>query len=228
MPYLMHFNPNHDRLGRFTFSRNVTKYTKTNKVDSWGTSEDNNILYVTGVSGSGKSTLALSMANNKTDTVHLDVYLEMPNQKQFRNKALDQYLKRKNFDVSKLSNHSIDKKERFKYIDEFAEKHLQNFAKEQFKKGRKVIVEGVQLADDTMYPDKSFFKDKAVMVINTPALLSAIRSSIRDNKKMTLTDIKERIDWDKYLNKNFNEIVSNNNVEKGKAFVNQHLGINIY
>lgn len=228
MPYLMHFNQNHDRFGRFTFSRNVTKYTKTNKVDSWGTSEDNNILYVTGVSGSGKSTLALSMANNKTDTVHLDVYLEAPNQKQFRSKALDQYLKRKNFDVSKLSNRSIDTKERFKYIDEFAEKHLQNFAKEQFKKGRKVIVEGVQLADDTMYPDKSFFKDKAVMVINTPALLSAIRSSIRDNKKMTLTDIKERIDWDKYLNKNFNEIVSNNNVEKGKAFVNQHLGINIY
>lgn len=54
-------------------------------MDKWGKDKDHNIAFVAGLSGSGKSTVAKSIADDKTDTIHLDTYYDKSlNEKQNR------------------------------------------------------------------------------------------------------------------------------------------------
>ncbi len=208
--------------------RKSLKVRRSKAVEDFGKTENNNILYITGKSGSGKSTLARTLSDKNTNVIHLDMYLEKQKNHKFRDKEFDDFLKKRKFDVSKMSDYSIERKERWKYIDEFAEKHIQDFSKQQFKKNKKVIVEGVQLSDDTLFPDKKFFKDKAVIIADTSSLTSVIRANIRDNKKLELIDIKERMQWDKYLDENFSKIITKENLKKGKMFVDTKKSLIIY
>lgn len=178
-------------LNRSDYSAKEKRYAKQNlknakiqNVDKWGKSRDNNILYIRGVSGSGKSTVANSYKDDKTSVIHLDLYTEKQNLKnKDRNSRLDAYLKVKKFDPKSMSTAEKDKMKRFQNIDKFTE-YMQEWSKLEYDKGRKVICEGVQLNDNTMFEDtETFLKDKPLITLTTNESLASKRAKRRDKDK---------------------------------------------
>lgn len=171
----------------------MLKNARTHNLDSWGSSPDKNVLYVTGYSGSGKSSLAVAMASKKDSVIHLDSYFERnttPNNKRF-----NQYLE-KNFPEYRMISVGFRKQislnEFGRLLGRF-ENEIENFGKSEFNNGRRVICEGVQLLDETIQTDKSYFKDKPMIIMKTNALVSAYRSANRDDIKIDLNLIKQDI-----------------------------------
>lgn len=172
----------------YPLSRARTR-TKVNarefNLDRWRKDKDHNILYVTGMSGSGKSTIAKQMGGKNTDVIHLDIYLEQVGEdtkKQLQNKALNAYLDKQNIPFRKLNDGSFSNpasKERFKLIDDFTAA-TERFGQLQYKRGRGVIMEGVQLSDQTMYPVKDDLKGKPMIILKTGAVQSTFRAARRD------------------------------------------------
>ena len=196
---------------------------KSKNIDKWGKSENNNILYITGFSGSGKSTLARNLMDKNTEVIHLDQYLETNGDRSYRNKDLDKYLKSKKFDTEKLTDLSLDRKERWKQIDKFGEELLQDYSKQCYKNNRKVIVEGVQLLDETMFPDKHFFDGKPLITMETGVLSSSIRAYKRDNIKID----KELLNWKRYQKQQIKSI-STEKMKKGKMIVDKYKTVKVY
>lgn len=159
---------------------------KTYNIDKWGKDPSHNILYITGMSGSGKSTAALNLADKNTDVIHLDIYLEKGSKEvtdAYDCKALNAYLDKKKIPFRKMRDGSLDGKdhheERWKLIDDFTYA-TEEFGKQQYDKGRKVVMEGVQLSDQTMYPDKSELNGKPLAIVKTGSLTATKRAMERD------------------------------------------------
>lgn len=168
---------------------------RTTNIDKWGQSPNTNVLYVTGQSGSGKSTLAQKLLDKSTSAIHLDSYFDNPEGP--HNKAFDAHLRKHLPDYKKLSwpKDKISLNDWGKVAEKF-EVEIENFGKSQYRSGKKVICEGVQLLDDTLRPDKSFFRDKPVAVTTTNALVSMHRGRKRDNIKYHgLGDVINDLRW---------------------------------
>lgn len=65
--------------------------------NKFGTDENNNVLYVTGLSGSGKSSFAVQMGEKGNSTIHMDMYFEPGNEEEdlkWQDKEFNSYLKK--------------------------------------------------------------------------------------------------------------------------------------
>ena len=164
-------------------------------LDSWGKSPKTNILYITGKSGSGKSTVATNLKDKNTEVIHLDSYFDQGN---VSNKDFDKYLNRIKSDYKRLKTPKgkIDINEWGKVAERF-ENSIDDYGRDAYKRGKKVIVEGVQLLDDTVRPDKSYFKDKPLVLINTNSLISIKRANERDDMKFDWSQINDSRAWNK-------------------------------
>lgn len=169
-------------------------------IETWGQDSDHNILYITGNTGTGKSTLAESYRNRKTTIIHLDGYFDLSH-KLSRNQSpkFNLYMNKLGFNFMSLANKSFFLNHLDSYIehaDHFSEL-LESFAQSEFKEGRRVVVEGIQLQDDTLYPDKSFFSDKPVIQMTTDIDISEIRAALRDKNEIyevaTINDRNEDV-----------------------------------
>lgn len=210
--------------GRKRYGYDAISKSNVSNLDSWGNSKNTNVLYITGRSGSGKSTIAEYLKKNDVNVVHLDYYFEPGNASEnmkYQDADFNAFLKSKKFDIRDLQNKNNKQKfgkslERFEnLIEEFGDRQYGN---------KKVIVEGVQLLDDTVRPDKSYFKDKPVIVAQTNTLLSTLRANKRDGVK--LYDIETLYIRKKYAdawNKSLKEFESKANVSKGLKFVNKYI-----
>ena len=162
------------------------KNADTQNLDKWGTDKDHNILYISGKSGSGKSTAALAMSDSNTNVIHLDSYFELKNKSEAnknKNEKFNNFLKKNGFDINSLNDGKLfknDINEYFKKVDKFAELS-EEFGREEFDNSRKVIMEGVQLLDETMYPNKRFFDDKSCILLKTNDNISRKRAKERDS-----------------------------------------------
>ena len=162
------------------------KNADTQHLDKWGTDKDHNILYISGKSGSGKSTAALAISDSNTNVIHLDSYFELKNKSEAnknKNERFNNFLKKNGFDINSLNDGKLfknDKKEYFKKVDKFTELS-EEFGRTEFNDSRKVIMEGVQLLDETMYPNKRFFDDKPCILLKTNDNISRKRAKERDS-----------------------------------------------
>ena len=178
-------------------------------LDKWGKSSNTNVLYITGRSGSGKSTVARKIADKNTRIVHLDTYFDDSNG--VRDKELDSYLN-KNLPEYRMLNAPKDQislNDWGKICCKF-EVELEKYGSYQYKRGNKVIVEGVELLDDTIRPDKSFFKDKPIAILKTNPITSSTRAMKRDNIKLNRDELSIAFDnhmmWSKDIRKFKNDI----------------------
>ena len=73
-----------------------------------------------------------------------------------------------------------DINEYFKKVDKFTDLSAE-FSREEYGYSRKVIMEGVQLLDETMYPNKRFFDDKPCILLKTNDDVSRKRAKERDS-----------------------------------------------
>lgn len=176
-------------------------------LDSWGKSSKTNVLYISGKSGSGKSTVATKMKDKNTEIIHLDSYFDVGN---VENKDFNKYLKRINSDYKRLKTpkNKIDINEWGKVAERF-EKEIEEYGNDAYKRNKKVIVEGVQLLDDTMRPDKSYFKDKPFILLNTNSISSIKRANERDDMKFNLSQISDSMAW----NKDVKNVKKHNNLK---------------
>ena len=148
--------------------------------DKFGTNRDDNVLFITGLSGSGKSTIAESF--KKDNRIHLDFYTEKGSREEnerYQDKEFNQYLRNKGIEFEKIPYLTPHSKEKWKLLDDVGDA-IVDFSRYQYDKGKRVVVEGVQLADQTMYPEKNFFKDKPLIVLNTSSMKSLHQGLKRD------------------------------------------------
>lgn len=170
------------------YNKRNMKNADTQHLDKWGTDRDHNILYISGKSGSGKSTAALAMSDSNTNVIHLDSYFELKNKSEAnknKNERFNNFLKKNGFDINSLNDGKLfknDIKEYFKKVDKFTELS-EEFGRAEFNNSRKVIMEGVQLLDETMYPNKRFFDDKSCILLKTNDDISRKRAKERDSYK---------------------------------------------
>ena len=168
------------------YNKRNMKSADTQHLDKWGTDKDHNILYISGKSGSGKSTAALAMSDSNTNVIHLDSYFELKNKSEAnknKNERFNNLLKKNGFDINSLNDEKLfrnDIKEYFKKVDKFTDLS-EAFAREEYGYSRKIIMEGVQLLDDTMYPNKRFFDDKPCILLKTNDDISKKRAKERDS-----------------------------------------------
>ena len=130
-------------------------------LDKWGKSKDTNILWISGLSGSGKSTMAYKVAKkNNADVINMDLYTYSTIDKNIDamskgfNKYLDKHVpdwKQKQAEAYQVltKNDRRQIKKAGEWFDIF-EAALLKYGEEQFCK-RKVIAEGVQILDDTIF-----------------------------------------------------------------------------
>ena len=191
--------------GRKRYAQKNLKNAKVRNLDKWGMDENHNVLYIIGASGSGKSTTARGLANDNDSIIHLDTLFENTERgtASTRNKDFELYCIRKGIDVKKARDSSANVADRRAVIRDISNQ-VEPYGKQCYDKGRRVIVEGVQMADDTMFADKRYFKDKATITLHTSKMRSAIRAATRDKKnaKDIFADVtdKERADWYDYVN----------------------------
>lgn len=215
-------------------SKMIDKYDKTYNLDKWGTSPDNNLLIIAGVSGSGKSTTAKNIkAAKDAIRIELDLYYENPlkDYTHDKSRAFNKYLKEKVPNYSKIQKNfelydavrfpefdkdSSDKKhiklrkEYWKTMDQVRDA-LFSFSKEQYGKN-KVIAEGVQWLDSSMFPDinerRKILQSNPTIVKQTSVIKSTLKGALRDN--VLLVDIPtmtNRFILNKRWNKNINELL---------------------
>ena len=153
-------------------------------LEKFGKDKDHNILYISGRSGSGKSTVALAMKDENTDVIHLDSYFELRNKDSMKNQNpnFNKFLKEHSFDPASLNDEKLfkaDIKKYFRKVDQFT-KLSEDFGRYSFEIQRKVIMEGVQLLDETMYPNKSSLSDKPRIILKTNDKIAKKRAVERD------------------------------------------------
>lgn len=161
----------------------VKNYSSVN-LEDWGKSKDSNILYITGTSGSGKSTIADKLSDNvRTSVIHLDPYLGMMSQESrdyYQNKDFNKFLSKEVPDYKNVIND--DGKLDYKIVDKIA-KASEKYGRIKYGKER-VIIEGVQLFDETFYANREFYKNKPVLALKTNPLVSDWRGSARDSESI--------------------------------------------
>lgn len=177
------------------------KHSTMFNTEKWGSDPEHNILYITGYSGSGKSTAARKIADKNTDVLHLDTYLEpwLDNEEVglYQNERFNKYLEKRGVPYKKITDGSLNdksgrpynNKEWWKLIDEL-QASIDDFGKDDYRAGRRVIVEGVALSDETMYEDKTLLRGKPMIIMDTGAIRSTYRAAKRDlGSDIKLSDI---------------------------------------
>ena len=207
--------------------RNI-RNARTANLDKLGTSPDNNILFIAGYSGSGKSTTALGFKRSGDNVIHLDAYSE-PETKDtlsIRNKRFDAFLDkhlpgwRRMPNAERVPDAELEiqdgrmklySKEYWDLIDNFRYT-MEDFSRDEYRKGNRVIVEGVQLADDWLSGDRSYYNGKPIIVLGTNPIYSMNRAAVRDGAKnavarlISLDDPMEFISWYRRTHGNLNNL----------------------
>lgn len=167
--------------GEKNWFKDVRKFSSQN-LDKWGKSENKNILYITGTSGSGKSSLANFLGDDgKTQVINLDSYLsEMSSNSRnaLQNKDFNSFLKSKGVDYKNVIK---DGKLNYKIVDSIASASEQ-YGRKAYKNGNKVIIEGVQIFDETFYPNRDVYKKSPVIALRTNPIKTNMQGSYRDSE----------------------------------------------
>ena len=189
---------------------------KSNLYDKWGKDASHNILYITGYSGSGKSTITEKLKDSNTVVIHLDLYFDEyinPNAGG-KSSLFGRFLEEKNIPTPNSLN---DREKVDLDIYKKFEKAIEEFGRIQFEEGRKVIVEGTQILDGLINPNKDFYKNKCIIILQTSQAKSKENAAKRDKKEAK--ELAEKI-MNKHQDpseqkKNMNDLVDQSNSETG-------------
>ena len=171
---------------------------KPSNLFKWGQDLEHNTLYIVGESGSGKSTLSQKYDDGSTEIVHLDSYFDVskPSRlKSFQNVTLNQFAKSCEFDIDILSDETLFMSDIDSYLnacDEFSEVLIQ-FANQCFEHSKKVVVEGIQLDDGTLYSNKAFFNGKpTIRLMHSDAEHRAMERDLGYDDSIDIITISDR------------------------------------
>lgn len=201
---------------------------ETANLDKFGKDRDHNTLYIAGYSGSGKSTMASGVARKNDKIIRLDFYSE-PIRKDtapLMDKEFNKFLESKGIDYKKVANSGkkgdpfFNTSQYWKEVDRIREA-IEEYSRDQYDKGNRVIAEGVQIQGDWLAGEKSYYKDKPTMIMRTPAVKSMRQAYMRDG----ITGINaakkfvENAKYYKRVNKKLDSLASETGaIRNGKEF----------
>lgn len=206
---------------------------KTANIEKWGNDPNHNVLYIAGYSGSGKSTAALALKKPGDSVIHLDVYTEPDNADDnsgYQDKEFNKYLDKHVPNWTALQKATKDgegvykrhSKEYWKVVDQF-DKAIDSFSKEKYKNGERVIVEGVQIADNWLKGANEDYAGKPMAILQNGPIKSMSRAFERDDRGnlfqglKSLDDAKEYAGWYYQMTKNLNGLANATGAKK-KAY----------
>lgn len=178
----------------------------------------------------------LDLANKGDTVIHLDGYSEM-HAESAQNKKFNAYLDKrvpKWKQMVHATKEGPDKamklhsKEYWDTVDAFRDA-IEEYSKEQFSKGNRVIVEGVQIADDWLSADKNYYANKPMVILNTGAIKSMKRAFARDDRGgiikglKSLDSAKECIQWYRNSSKRLNELSDISGARKNQKYLNEFM-----
>lgn len=205
----------------------MSKKDRAYNILKWGTSPQMNMLIVTGLSGSGKSTLASQIAkDHDADVISLDHYYENPFHPEYQSKGFNRYLSKTVPEYSKIKRNfeeydrvrvesnltGRDRKLQKEYWDTMDKVRDAMFKYSESMYGkRKVVVEGMQWMDETLFGsyDKKYeaINDVPMIIKSTGVLTSSIRASMRDMDRYGefANQFGQRVKLNRTLYKTFKE-----------------------
>ena len=99
---------------------------------------------------------------------------------------------------------------------------MDEFSAREYKNGRKVICEGVQIADkDFLRTDPNFYNDKPLIILGTSPKESAIRGGERD--ELDENDIQDRLDWNKVMNQQLKSLEKSAQAKRGSDWIKNYI-----
>lgn len=215
------------------------KKARTANFDQWGKDPDHNVAYISGYSGSGKSTTALSLAKQGDKVIHLDAYSEPDSggAATIRNKDFNSYLNqhvpkwRDMANATKTGENGVMKRHSKEYRDtvDLFRNAIEQYGKEQFHQGHKVIVEGVQIADDWLTEDKNFYSKKPIAILGTNPITSIRRAFERDDRGNLLEGLgslesaKEYFQWYVNTSSRLNYLANKTQAKRGEEWIQKYL-----
>ena len=192
------------------FGSENLKSSKTANLEKWGKDCKQNTCYITGHAGSGKTTVALSIKRPKDIHIQLDSYSQINN---IENTAFDDYLDKTVKNWRKIAsatytgeNETITLcgEEYWGIVDEFR-KALESYSENEFMKDRRVIVEGIQILDNWLYPCASYYIGKPIIILTTDIDTSIQRVAIRDTIRSE--DAISYLNWYMDTEKRLNNLI---------------------
>lgn len=212
------------------YTKKAMSKAHTRNMDKWGKTPETNTLYIAGYSGSGKSTTAIGLARKNDHIITLDGYSE-PDEaaSTSRNKTFNRYLDkhvpkwREMPNASDTTSLKRFSKEYWKTVEAF-DKAIDEFSKEQYSKGNRVIVEGVQIADDWLKGNKKDYLGKPMVILQTNPVTSMQRAFTRDERGsllkglLSLDEPKDFVKWYVNSNKRLKELAEAT-INEGEAFI---------
>ena len=164
---------------------------KDYNLELWGTTSDTNILWITGISGSGKSTLADYIAKETgADIIRIDFYTfdDPDDYDDVMSADFNQYLDEHLPDWRDIQRSAAGGGSEAGMWFDTLEAAIKAYGAEMFEV-RRVIAEGVQLLDETLfYNNKQELCDQPVIVMTT---------SMKDSVHGII--YRDQIDLDTYL-----------------------------
>ena len=192
------------------FGIETLKSSKTANLEKWGKDCKHNTCYVTGHAGSGKTTVALSIKRPKDILIQLDSYSQINN---IKNTAFDNYLDETVKNWRKIASATctgenetimLCGEEYWDIVNEFR-KALELYSENEFMKDRRVIVEGIQILDNWLYPCISCYIGKPIIILTTDIFTSMQRVAIRDT--MESEDMIGYLNWYMDTEKRLNDLI---------------------
>lgn len=204
------------------------KNAKTSNMDKWGKSPDTNSVYITGYSGGGKSTAALSLMKPGDTYVNLDFYSDevTSGANKFRNKNFEKYLDKHVPEWKKIATYDANKadyrarQKHWKQVDEFA-KAIESYSKQEYKKGNRVIVEGIQIAENWLHDSPDFYASKPLITIETGKRTAQFRRILRD--KDPVKEVLKSSLYSKEFDQSLQSLKTSANVQKGDEWLKDYL-----
>ena len=118
------------------------------------------LLFIAGLSGAGKSTLGEKISQKyKAEYISLDVI-----DNKFRNQMIKKHTEYSVIDPKIMDLAAANMKKVFEKLE---------------RTKKKTVIEGIQIL---FYPNKKYFKNKAVIILGLSVLTSSIRAYIRDRR----------------------------------------------
>lgn len=216
------------RLGHKTIRK-----ARTANFEKWGKYPETNTLYIAGYSGSGKSTAARSVAKPGDTIVHLDLYSDLVSSGAgARDKNFERHLDKTvpNWREMAKDDSKAFKKFSKKYwntVDRFADE-IERYSEQQYAKGHRVVVEGIQIADGWLRSDKSFYANKPIAILETNKVTSLMRAFQRDDRSDVGNAIaslfkKDNSQWSSAMSSNLSELSKTTQAKRGQKSVDEYL-----